>query len=263
MTRTSCSLFLALFACASLTVACGDDDSPADSGSTNLDSSTGRDSGNDNDTGADEDSSTPEDSATPEDGGSAEDSGGDPDTGAPVDGGGDDTGATDAGSGEMCPDLAPTSGETELIISQVQFLGTGVKIELFNPTGSAITDSTYQFCQFGSAPSYVPVGSLNVGPGEYVEITVENFGENLTNNEVVLYREAGNFQARTNMVDYLCWGGSGAATARKSFAEMSPALWSGNCVESPTGDTIARRASTDGTIRRRLRYCRHVSNAFL
>lgn len=210
------SAFLAL-------AGCGDDGGTADSG-------TATDTGTPTDTGVGDDSSTPTDSGTADD------------SSAPT-----DSAVPDAGPA-TCPDLMPTQGADNVVISQIDLAND--TIEFFNPTDTAIPLDGLVLCQ---RPQYTTIAAtgIMVQPGAYA--TLDALGsvafETSGAGELGLYNAA-SYGARTAMVDFVCWDGD-RADSRKSVAEMAngggEVLWAGPCAGAVGMGVVGRNISVAGT----------------
>ncbi|MFK8001712.1 MAG: hypothetical protein AB8H86_19110 [Polyangiales bacterium] len=202
------TLFLTLLA--AMAFGCGDDDMSTDTGPAT-------------DTGALADTSTADDT------GPADDAG-------PMD---------DAGPGDLCPDLMPTQGGDNLVISQYD-VASG-EIEFFNPTDGDIGLDGFVLC---SRPQYETIdgSGITVPAGGYATYVASAgfMGASSTSGELALY-DSPMYGSRNAMIDFVCWGDA-PGSSRKSVAERmmgSEVLWTGDCAAALT-NVVARNIGTDG-----------------
>jgi len=161
----------------------------------------------------------------------------------------------DAGPAEECPDLAPTQGGDDLVISAVDL--AGARIEFFNPTDSPIELDGYWLCNRPAYPQIEGTG-ITIPPGGYAVIDNDDLSATLSfdgdNDDIQLYIKSETrpgFGNRNNMVDFICWG-DGSSVGRLTEAQMgagggSEVLWMGDdCAASPTSGAIVRNEGTAG-----------------
>lgn len=211
-----------------LAFGCGDDDATSDAGIGDAGQS---------DSAAD--TALPD--AGPEDVGLGEDSG-------PGDAGPPEDVGTDAGP-PTCPDLMPTQGADNVIISQYN-LATG-EVEFYNPTSEPIPLDGLELC---SRPAYDTIDGtgLIVQPGDYATYTASSGfrGASPTRGELALY-DSQSYTSRNSMIDFVCWGETLASSrSRKDIAEMTEGeevLWAGGCSAGPSVNVVARGESNTGT----------------
>lgn len=180
-----------------------------------------------------------------------------PDAG-PTEDAGTDAGPGDAGPPEdagsdagppTCPDLMPTQGADNVIISQYD-LATG-EVEFYNPTGEAIALDGLELC---SRPAYDTINDTGiiVPPGGYATYTARSsfMGANPSRGELALY-DSQSYNSRNSMIDFVCWGEElDSSRSRKNVAEMAEGeevLWAGGCSASPSANVVARAESNTGT----------------
>ncbi|MEM7606327.1 MAG: hypothetical protein AAF411_13300 [Myxococcota bacterium] len=204
---------LKLMVAFALAMGCGDDD-----GGTTPDMATGADMATGTDMATGEDMAAGEDMAVAE-------------TGAPA-----------------CPDLGPTQGADNLVISQYD-LATG-EIEFFNPTGAAIPLDGLVLC---SRPVYEVISGsgVSVPAGGYAVFTADGGfrGADGDGGELALY-DSTSYNSRAAMIDFVCWG-TGRASSRQSVANEelgSEVLWDGDdCGGSVSGGAVRRSTGSAGT----------------
>ncbi|MBW2464495.1 MAG: hypothetical protein JRH11_22800 [Deltaproteobacteria bacterium] len=163
------------------------------------------------------------------------------DSGAPT-----DSGAGDGGGG-TCPDLMPTQGTDNVIISQIDLAND--TIEFFNPSDTTVALDGLVLCQ---RPQYTTISGtgINIDPGGYA--TLDALGavdfETSGAGELGLYNSA-SYGSRTAMVDFVCWDGD-RAQSRKSVAEMAngggEVLWADACAGAATMGVVRRTDTNAG-----------------
>lgn len=216
---------------AALAFGCGDDDAIGDTGPSDdaplLDTESAGD--------IDESDAGPGDTGLPDDIG-------------PTDVGPIDVG-TDAGPEPTCPDLMPTQGADNLIISQYNLV-TG-EVEFYNPTDAPIAIDGLELCSRPSYDTIADTGTI-VQPGDYATYTARSTfrGANPSRGEIALY-DSTSYDSRNSMIDFFCWGETlDSSRSRKSVAEMAmgdEVLWAGACSSAPTMNVVARGESNTGT----------------
>ena len=183
------------------------------------------------------------------------DAGGDagPDDAGPDDAGPDDAApgdvGSDAGPEPTCPDLMPTQGADNLIISQYN-LATG-EVEFYNPTAEEIPLDGLELC---SRPAYETISGtgIMVQPGDFATYTASaSFrGANPARGELALY-DSPAYENRNAMIDFVCWGQTlDSGRSRKSVAQMplgEEVLWAGGCSPAPAMSVVARGEGNAGT----------------
>ena len=230
MTRTPS--FMALSILLALSGACGDDDTSGTDSGTRADAGNGgTDAGNG---GTDA-------------GNGGTDAGNGGADGAVADAGDTDGGDTDGGAG-TCPDLAPTQGDDNLIISQIDLEND--RVEFYNPTDAAIDLDGLVLCQRPQYQTLWRQRASTVPAGGYAWLDDLVHGELRRDGRgrarSTYTRSTACTRTETTMMDFVCWRdeNTGRNIARWLNGD-GEVLWSGDRTirrrHSPQTETTARR----------------------